>query len=356
MPLFLAVDCGGSKTAVAIADASGAIVARAAGGPSNITYLTPAEFIANVSAAIAAALADARPGATPTLSPAPGSPPPFAAAWFGISGADSPAVIARVAPALSTLLGLPPGPRLALANDTSLLAAPLRTHLRATHAVAAVAGTGSITVAFARGADGAPAECARAGGWGWLLGDEGSGFAVGRAAVRAVLRESDAAGPGAPTVPEPGSLAAGVLGYFNVGSALEVLPALYAPDPSPGAHVEGSAALPREKRFSVLAPLVFAAAFDARDPLALRVVEEAAGELAEQLAGLLLCGEGGTAIDAAQTVLCFGGSLAGVEAYRALIVADLARRGHVFLDVVFVDDPAATGASGLAAAFGGEEQ
>ena len=57
MSLFLAADCGGSKTAVAIADASGAIVARATGGPSNISYLAPAEFIANVSAAIALALA-----------------------------------------------------------------------------------------------------------------------------------------------------------------------------------------------------------------------------------------------------------------------------------------------------------
>ncbi|KJA28968.1 hypothetical protein HYPSUDRAFT_61810 [Hypholoma sublateritium FD-334 SS-4] len=353
MSLFLAVDCGGSKTAVAIADASGTIVARATGGPSNITYLTPAEFIANVSAAIAAALADARPGAAPTLLAAP---PPFAAAWFGISGADSPAAIARVAPALSTLLGLPLGPRLALANDTSLLASPLRTHPTATHAVAAVAGTGSITVAFARGADGAPAECSRAGGWGWLLGDEGSGFAVGRAALLAVLRESDAAGPGPREAPAPGSLVAGVLGYFNVGSALEVLPALYAPDPAPGVHAEGSAGRAREKRISVLAPLVFAAAFDARDPLALRVVEETAGKLAEQLVSLLLCGDGRTPIDASQTVLCFGGSLAGVDAYRALIVADLARRGHVFLDVVFVGDPAATGASGLASAFGGTEQ
>ena len=204
--------------------------------------------------------------------------------------------------------------------------------------------------------DGAPAECARAGGWGWILGDEGSGFAVGRAAVRAILRESDAAGPGPEKAPAPGSLVAGVLRYFNVGSALEVLPVLYAPDPPPGVHAEGPAGCAREKRISVLAPVVFAAAFEARDPLALRVVEEAADELAEQLVGLLLGGEERTTIDAAETVLCFGGSLAGVEAYRALIVAHLARRGHVFLDVIFIDDPAAIGASGLAAAFGKAEQ
>ena len=36
---------------------------------------------------------------------------------------------------------------------------------------------------------------ARAGGWGYVLGDEGSGYWIGRAALRAVLREADRRGP-----------------------------------------------------------------------------------------------------------------------------------------------------------------
>src|SRR5262249_12478649 len=36
---------------------------------------------------------------------------------------------------------------------------------------------------------------ARAGGWGYMLGDEGSGYWIGRAALRAVLREADRRGP-----------------------------------------------------------------------------------------------------------------------------------------------------------------
>jgi hypothetical protein len=49
-----------------------------------------------------------------------------------------------------------------------------------------------------------------------------------------------------------------------------------------------------------------------------------------------------------ESVNCFGGSLAGVEAYRKLILDALEESGHVFRHVAFVDDPAAIGAAGLA--------
>lgn len=50
-------------------------------------------------------------------------------------------------------------------------------------------GTGAIAVG--RGADG---HRIRAGGHGYLLDDDGGGFSIGRAALRAVLREADATG------------------------------------------------------------------------------------------------------------------------------------------------------------------
>ena len=53
-----------------------------------------------------------------------------------------------------------------------------------------IAGTGSI--AYGRNDRN---QAARAGGWGYMLGDEGSGYWIGRAALRAVLRESDRRGP-----------------------------------------------------------------------------------------------------------------------------------------------------------------
>lgn len=53
-----------------------------------------------------------------------------------------------------------------------------------------LAGTGS--VAWARDSRG---EMARAGGWGQWLGDEGSGWALGIAALRALVRAADGRGP-----------------------------------------------------------------------------------------------------------------------------------------------------------------
>src|SRR5690606_10204229 len=38
-------------------------------------------------------------------------------------------------------------------------------------------------------------EQVRAGGWGYLLGDEGSGYWIGREALRAALRAEDGRGP-----------------------------------------------------------------------------------------------------------------------------------------------------------------
>jgi glucosamine kinase len=56
--------------------------------------------------------------------------------------------------------------------------------------VVIVAGTGSVALGLA--ADG---RAARADGLGFLLGDDGSGFAIGRAAVRAALRARESRGP-----------------------------------------------------------------------------------------------------------------------------------------------------------------
>jgi N-acetylglucosamine kinase-like BadF-type ATPase len=72
-----------------------------------------------------------------------------------------------------------PGAKITVVHDSRLLLAAGR----ATTGVAVIAGTGS--AAWGRNAEG---EEARAGGWGYLLGDEGSGYWLGREAVRYSLR------------------------------------------------------------------------------------------------------------------------------------------------------------------------
>jgi N-acetylglucosamine kinase-like BadF-type ATPase len=57
------------------------------------------------------------------------------------------------------------------------------------HGVVVASGTGSIILAVG------PAGVARVDGWGYLMGDAGSGYWLGRAALDAVMRAHDGRGP-----------------------------------------------------------------------------------------------------------------------------------------------------------------
>nr|WP_310055600.1 BadF/BadG/BcrA/BcrD ATPase family protein [Arthrobacter ginsengisoli] len=86
--------------------------------------------------------------------------------------ADAAALTALIAPHV-------PGARITVVHDSRLLLAAGG----ASTGVAVIGGTGS--AAWGRNSRG---EEARAGGWGYLLGDEGSGYWLGREAVRHSLR------------------------------------------------------------------------------------------------------------------------------------------------------------------------
>lgn len=84
-----------------------------------------------------------------------------------------------------------------------------------------VSGTGSI--AYGRNRHG---EASRAGGWGYVLGDEGSGYWIGRMALRAVVRHAD--GRGRVT-----SLTPRLLAHFEVERAAELIHKVYHEEVSP---------------------------------------------------------------------------------------------------------------------------
>ena len=81
--------------------------------------------------------------------------------------------------------------------------------------VVVVAGTGSI--AYGHDSEG---HAARAGGWGYLLGDEGGGFWIGRAALSAVVRQFDQRGPAT-------LLTELVLKQMQLSTPAEVIHAIY---------------------------------------------------------------------------------------------------------------------------------
>jgi len=97
----------------------------------------------------------------------------------GAAGAEIPAARARLEQLLGRML---PDCRLAVVHDTRLVLAAAGIAA----GIALVAGTGS--VAYGRRADGGEAQ---RGGWGWMLGDDGSGVWITREAAREVTARAD---------------------------------------------------------------------------------------------------------------------------------------------------------------------
>ncbi|KAL5638147.1 hypothetical protein ACGC1H_005003 [Rhizoctonia solani] len=188
-PLFLCLDCGGSKAAAVAVDKAGNVVGRGLGGPSNFISVGMNAFLRSVKVAVESALEDA----TGSKTILPLSSSIISAAWFGISGCDKPSDVISLQAPLSELLAIPVS-RLLITNDSHLLASPLNSHSEAKSAIVVIGGTGSNCVSFKKkeGQVGLE-ELSRSGGWGWILGDEGSGFYVGRTAVRYILTQWDRA-------------------------------------------------------------------------------------------------------------------------------------------------------------------
>jgi N-acetylglucosamine kinase-like BadF-type ATPase len=126
--------------------------------------------------------------------------------------------------------------------------------------VVVISGTGSI----AYGRD-ARDRSARAGGWGYVLADEGSGYWLGRQALRAVMRQAD--GRDAPT-----SLTSRLLAHYHVGRAQDLVRKVYTGDLKPAA-------------IATLASTVQAAASEG-DAVASRIIEVGADELAGMAASV----------------------------------------------------------------------
>jgi len=170
---LIGVDGGGSKTVALLSDSDGRLLGLGTGGPSNYHVTGMQAAGAALTQSVRAAFANA--GLEP-CSPR--------AICLGLSGVDRPADQAEIQAWLDAEM---PGTQAVIVNDAELV---LAAGTPAGWGVALICGTGSI--AYGRTQEG---RTARAGGWGYLLGDEGSGYAIGLAALRAVVRASDGRAP-----------------------------------------------------------------------------------------------------------------------------------------------------------------
>lgn len=166
----LGIDAGGTKTVALLADADGHVIAEGRAGAANLQ--TEGEL--EVEKTLHTAIDRATDGRSVTVS----------AVCLGMAGVDRPddAVVIRE---IMRRLGFRTN---ALIVNDALIA--LVAGAGPSPGVVVVAGTGSIAYGVShRGV------AARAGGWGPTLGDEGSGYWIGRRALVAVMRELDGRGP-----------------------------------------------------------------------------------------------------------------------------------------------------------------
>ncbi|NEX46450.1 BadF/BadG/BcrA/BcrD ATPase family protein [Pseudotabrizicola algicola] len=168
MQLFLGIDGGGTGCRAVVADQDGFILGRGFGGPANIASAPDAardSILAATHAAMSAALG-AKPSAQDLSS---------LRAGLGVAGANAAGAAGRLRLAL---------PFARARIETDAVAAALGA-LAGSDGIVAAMGTGSVFAVR----QGDKIRCF--GGWGLVLGDEGSGAWLGRAALSRALRATD---------------------------------------------------------------------------------------------------------------------------------------------------------------------
>jgi N-acetylglucosamine kinase-like BadF-type ATPase len=245
--LFVAVDTGGTKTAACLVDLAApqdnCVLGRgrgSAGNPFSVGFAEATRAIGSaIEQACSAAQQDCEHVSRIMLSIAGAANPQISQQFVHWAHdtyqADQVAIVSDVLPILAA--GTP--------NCCG---------------IALIAGTGSI--AFGRAADGRTKRC---GGWGYLLGDEGSGYSVGRSALSHALRELECE-----TLWHPNSLTEAVVSKLKVKTVTELTKTVYTND-DPRSFIAS------------LAPLVVIAA-EHGDKKAEAILDWAATELAELVA------------------------------------------------------------------------
>jgi N-acetylmuramic acid 6-phosphate etherase len=296
-PLLLGIDGGGSRCE--------AVLARAVPGHDPIVLGRGRGGTANpLAAGMAAAGANLRTAVEAAFAAAGTSRHPVTVACLGLAGVGRPAERALVE-AWAAEVAL--AERVVVVTDAELVLSAGEPPW----GVALIAGTGSL--AIGRSASGATARC---GGWGPLMGDEGSGHAIGAAALRAIAWMHDGRGPAT-------ELAARITTRFAAADARGLVTALGKPDVS-------------RRTVAGLAADVVAAA-DAGDAVARTILASAGDDLAAQV--IVVADQLGWA-DGGYPLRLTGGLSVHAPRLRKAILGRLETDGCPPGSVTVIDDPA----------------
>lgn len=168
----IGVDGGGSKTIALLADRRGKILGSANAGPSSYHILGPEGAAANIADAISPLLVSTATNRKPVQ------------VVVGVAGARRTQDRQRLTQVLMQKLQQTAEVYITTDAHIALVGA-----VGGNYGVAINAGTGAIAVGLNMNG-----QFARADGWGYVLGDEGSGYWIGMEATKATLRAYDGRG------------------------------------------------------------------------------------------------------------------------------------------------------------------
>ncbi len=250
--IVLAIDGGASRTRAWIVRTNGSVLARGNAAGANLFDLgVDVTRRVIVEATLAAWQAAGLPGEKPCA---------FLAVFAGVAGAGGREEQRSLAAALAAEFGVNPA-NTSVDHDLRIAHAGA---LGGEPGVVIVAGTGS--AAYGRDPAG---RAVRAGGWGPVLDDGGSGHWLGVQAMRLVIRVADGRSASTP-------LANAALAQLGVDSPREMLNRLHPAHP---AHLHRAA-------IAALAPLVIVGA-DTGDAAAGDILDRGAVELADKVAAVV---------------------------------------------------------------------
>ena len=277
MSIYIGVDAGGTKTTVLVAKGD-RVIARATGAPGAVRAGRALQTASRITAAIRRALTEAGLLHGDVL----------------VVGAAGVGRDPERAELRETLRGERLAERVIVTGDLDIA---LEAAFGSGPGIVLISGTGSVAVGRAR--DG---TLHRRGGYGWQMGDEGSGYAIGRAALLAVGQARD-----------------------GRGTATLLSDLVLARGPATGMDELvrwSTTAEPTE--VAALAPLVFEAA-QRKDAIAGQIIAQAAGSLAELVASLLgIFGKTGSI-----PVALAGGNLAADRALRIPVLDALKKTSRL---------------------------
>jgi len=174
MALYLGLDGGGTKTRVLVGDERGRVLGRGVAGPSNFGSVGPGAARSNIREAISMAASELN------------QPFQVDSVFAGVAGVMTEQDQDDIVQALASLDSLK-GKTIKVHHDIHIA---LAGGVVDEEGIALVSGTGSSCYGRNRNGD-----TWQVGGWGHVLGDEGSGYWLAIAGLGAAVRELDGRGP-----------------------------------------------------------------------------------------------------------------------------------------------------------------